>query len=237
MAVQENDAMQKEKEALLKELLGPKKDESGTLTTEAAPGENSFAEAEPKGVASGIPTLDSEEKIEENLDISEPVVMKVSKPMPKYGQGGIFIPITIGVTILGIVLGHIKPITRGIPSAAWVRYLYIAFGVVILFFGIKLIVDSNAVSAISENVRLGKIVTTGAYSKTRNPQYTGLIFICTALLFFSGNAFMYILPIGFYIFLTKLMQNTEEVILSLRFKEEYEEYKKRTNRIIPIKKR
>ena len=65
MAVQENDAMQKEKEALLKELLGPKKDESGTLTTEAAPGENSFAEAEPKGVASGIPTLDSEEKIED----------------------------------------------------------------------------------------------------------------------------------------------------------------------------
>ena len=58
---------------------------------------------------------------------------------------------------------------------------------------------------------------TGPYAKTRNPQYTGLIFICTALLFFSGNAFMYILPIGFYIFLTKLMQNTEEVILSIRF--------------------
>ena len=48
---------------------------------------------------------------------------------------------------------------------------------------------------------------------------------------------MYILPIGFYIFLTKLMQNTEEVILSIRFKEEYEAYKNRTNRVIPIKKR
>ena len=229
MAVQEKDNTQKEKDALLKEVLGQTFD-----TPEETILQESIEEEKVEEPVAPAPQNNEEEK---EMDLAQPVVMKVSTPMPKYGQGGIFIPITIGVTLLGIVLGHINPITRGIPSAAWVRYLYIAFGVVFLFFGIKLIVDSNAVSAISENVRLGKLVTTGPYAKTRNPQYTGLIFICTALLFFSGNAFMYILPIGFYIFLTKLMQNTEEVILSIRFKEEYEAYKNRTNRVIPIKKR
>lgn len=229
MAVQEKDNTQKEKDALLKEVLGQTFD-----TPEETILQESIEEEKMEEPVAPAPQNNEEEK---EMDLAQPVVMKVSTPMPKYGQGGIFIPITIGVTLLGIVLGHINPITRGIPSAAWVRYLYIAFGVVFLFFGIKLIVDSNAVSAISENVRLGKLVTTGPYAKTRNPQYTGLIFICTALLFFSGNAFMYILPIGFYIFLTKLMQNTEEVILSIRFKEEYEAYKNRTNRVIPIKKR
>ena len=229
MAVQEKDNTQKEKDALLKEVLGQTFD-----TPEETILQESIEEEKMEEPVAPTPQNNEEEK---EMDLAQPVVMKVSTPMPKYGQGGIFIPITIGVTLLGIVLGHINPITRGIPSAAWVRYLYIAFGVVFLFFGIKLIVDSNAVSAISENVRLGKLVTTGPYAKTRNPQYTGLIFICTALLFFSGNAFMYILPIGFYIFLTKLMQNTEEVILSIRFKEEYEAYKNRTNRVIPIKKR
>lgn len=229
MAVQEKDNTQKEKDALLKEVLGQTFD-----TPEETILQESIEEEKMEEPVAPAPQNNEEEK---EMDLAQPVVMKVSTPMPKYGQGGIFIPITIGVTLLGIVLGHINPITRGIPSAAWVRYLYIAFGVVFLFFGIKLIVDSNAVSAISENVRLGKLVTTGPYAKTRNPQYTGLIFICTALLFFSGNAFMYILPIGFYIFLTKLMQNTEEVILSIRFNEEYEAYKNRTNRVIPIKKR
>ena len=229
MAVQEKDNTQKEKDALLKEVLGQTFD-----TPEETILQESIEEEKMEEPVAPAPQNNEEEK---EMDLAQPVVMKVSTPMPKYGQGGIFIPITIGVTLLGIVLGHINPITRGIPSAAWVRYLYIAFGVVFLFFGIKLIVDSNAVSAISENVRLGKLVTTGPYAKTRNPQYTGLIFICTALIFCSGNAFMYILPIGFYIFLTKLMQNTEEVILSIRFKEEYEAYKNRTNRVIPIKKR
>ena len=98
MAVQENDAMQKEKEALLKELLGPKKDESGTLTTEAAPGENSFAEAEPKGVASGIPTLDSEEKIAQEQksllhinDAFKKIIIVKDAVKPHYNNHGVFI--------------------------------------------------------------------------------------------------------------------------------------------------
>ncbi|MBR6834862.1 MAG: hypothetical protein IKM72_02515, partial [Oscillospiraceae bacterium] len=63
--------------------------------------------------------------------------MKKAEPLPKYGKGFILVPIVIVLTIIGIVLGHINPITNGIPSAAWVRYLYIGFGAVILFLGIR----------------------------------------------------------------------------------------------------
>ncbi|MBR6403843.1 MAG: isoprenylcysteine carboxylmethyltransferase family protein [Eubacterium sp.] len=220
MTDQEKNATQKEKEALLNEFLGSKNDsgEGGEISAEQI-----------------IEEAKKEE--EKELEESQPVVIKASTPLPKYGDGGKFIPITIGVTILGIVLGHINPITKGIPSAAWERYLYIGFGLVLLFFGIKLIVESNTVAGLDENIRIGKLVTIGPFAWTRNPQYTGLIFICTALLFFSGNTFMYILPIGYYIFLTILMKRTEEPLLQLRFGKDYLDYCEKTNRVMPIKKR
>ena len=220
MADQEMNATQKEKEALLNEFLGSKNGDSDN----------------PDGVGEKVEEAVQKEE-NDPLDTSQPVVIKASTPLPKYGDGGKFIPITIGVTILAIVLGHINPIAKGMPASAWVRYLYIGFGVVFLFFGIKLIVESNTVAGIDENVRIGKLVTIGPYAKTRNPQYTGLIFICTALLFFSGNTFMYILPIGYYIFLTILMKRTEEPLLQLRFGKAYLDYCEKTRRIIPIKKR
>ena len=83
---------------------------------------------------------------------------------------------------------------------------------------------------------MGKLVTSGIYSKTRNPIYAGVLLICTAALFISGNAFMYLLPIAYWIFLTRLMQITEEPLLRVKFGEEYEAYFKKTYRFIPIKK-
>ncbi|MCR5104942.1 MAG: isoprenylcysteine carboxylmethyltransferase family protein [Eubacterium sp.] len=164
------------------------------------------------------------------------IVMKKAEPLPKYGKGFILVPIVIVLTIIGIVLGHINPITNGIPSAAWVRYLYIGFGAVILFLGIRLIVDAINVCAINENILMGRLVTTGIYSKTRNPEYVGLIFICTSLLFFSGNTFMYILPIIYYVLLTVIMKKTEEPLLAERFGADYENYMASTNRFAPIPK-
>ena len=270
--IQDNDALQREKEKLLAEIKAEFRGESTDniakesakdYTEEAA--KESVVETAGKVDADGfedIPApgeafeslnsgdVNSEsvnsEAAEENYPTDEeleasispsPVVTKVAAPLPKFGPGFKFVPITIIITAAACVLGHIKPITYGIPGAAWLRYTYIGFGVILLILGIKLIVDALANSALNENLQMGKLITTGIYSKTRNPVYGGVIFICTAALFFSGNAFMYILPIAYWIFLTKLMQATEEPLLEERFGEEYRDYRRNTYRFVPISKK
>ena len=168
-------------------------------------------------------------------DAKETVITKAN-PLPRFGAGGIFIPIVIIFTAAGVVLGHIHPISYGVPTIAWLRYLYIGFGLVALFLGINLIINAISTENIFANIFLGKLVTTGVYSKTRNPMYAGLIFISTGILFFSGNAFMYILPVLFWWFLSFLMQKTEEVILLERFGRDYMEYMNNTYRIAPFSK-
>ncbi len=99
-----------------------------------------------------------------------------------------------------------------------------------------MIADARGECAIYENIMLGKLVTTGIYSKTRNPIYGGIIFICTGALFMSGNAFMYVLPVAYWCFLSILMKNTEEIILKARFGEKYIDYRNHVNLFIPRKK-
>lgn len=261
-----DEALQSEKEALLAEFLGsPKSDDQSekadapesdtdnisdktsvyhTNTESGNTAESGkFAESsESSNSTESVNTAESDEKTEPSEDwnpegSNEPLIIKVEQPLPKYGKGFIFVPVTILLTIIACAIGHISPITHGIPSAPWVRYLYIGFGVILLFIGIKLIVEATANSAISENVKLGKLVTTGVYSKTRNPVYGGIIFICTSALFFSGNAFMYILPVAYWGFLTILMKKTEEILLEEKFGSSYRDYMRKTNRFVPVTKR
>ena len=168
----------------------------------------------------------------EDIEIQE---TKARIPLPKYGEGGKFIPITIITTVVAVFAGHLPYIRYGIPNPASVRYFYIFVGVVFLFFGLKMIADARVECAIYENIMLGKLVTTGIYSKTRNPIYGGIIFICTGALFISGNAFMYVLPVAYWAFLSILMKNTEEVLLKSRFGEEYIDYRNHVNCFIPRK--
>lgn len=168
----------------------------------------------------------------EDMEIHE---VKASIPLPKYGEGGKFIPITIITTIVAVFAGHLPYIRYGIPNPAGVRYFYIFVGVVFIFFGLKMIADARVECAIYENIMLGKLVKSGIYSKTRNPIYGGIIFICTGVLFISGNAFMYILPIVYWAFLSILMRRTEEVLLKSRFGEEYIDYRNHVNCFIPRK--
>ena len=179
------------------------------------------------------PLLSESEEIPED---NTPYVVKADVTLPKYGKAFIFVPISIVLTAIACFLGHIKPITMGIPGQVWIRYTYIGFGVIVFFLGVKLLVDAISGAAIYENIRMGKLVTTGIYEKTRNPIYAGVLFICTAALFFSGNAFMYVIPFILYFILTELLKRTEEPLLRDTFGDEYTHYKEKTHRIFPVKK-
>ena len=80
-------------------------------------------------------------------------------------------------------------------------------------------------------------MTTGIYSYTRNPIYSAFTILSLGLILIANNYFLLILPVLYYLFLTVLMILTEEKWLKEVFGSEYEEYKKKVNRIIPIKKR
>ena len=230
-----NDALKSEKEKLLAEIKnhysGVEDDNQDNISSEQNDNTEGSELSKDNPSGAGDMNLDAEETND------GPIVMKAAEPLPKYGKGFIFVPISIGVTILAILLGHIKPITSGIPSATWLRYTYIAFGAVLIFFGIKLIVDALSACSINENLQMGRLVTTGIYNKTRNPVYAGVLMLCTAALFISGNAFMYIFPIALYFFLKILMEKTEELLLEERFGDTYREYRSKTYMFFPIPKK
>ena len=179
------------------------------------------------------------ELTDEDLESSynETISITAKEPLPKYGKCFAFVPIACGTTLMAVILGHIPPINMGIPSNSTIRYIYIGFGCLLAVLALLLIVNAIAEAHIYENIQMGKLVTTGVYSKTRNPIYAGVIFGCTGILFISGNAFMYVLPIIYWFLLTYMLINTEEVILRRRFGQDYKEYMQKTNRIAPIPKK
>ncbi|MCR5213962.1 MAG: hypothetical protein K6E10_06070 [Eubacterium sp.] len=234
---------------------------SSDTTPEAASSdttsENTTSENTTKTDASGVTkeSLDEESLVKESETKTEemsnnnyissspanttdaPVVVTKFAPLPKFGGSGMFIPVVVILTICGVILGHIRPVTYGIPTISWIRYTYIGFSVILLFIGITMLSQALSDCQLFTNLMMGKLITTGIYSKTRNPMYGGIIFICTAVLFFSGNTFMYILPLIYWGLLTIMMKKTEEPLLTERFGNEYLEYMENTYRFVPLPKK
>ena len=243
--------LQEEKEALLNEIKGTygkldeekgKAEEATTETTETTDSTSKAdSQIETGSSEIGSDTGSGEDSLPDDLsdDLEEGLTqtaVMTGSPMPKYGKGFLFVPITTVLTIAAIVLGHIPPITSGIPSNQIFRYIYIGFGALLIAAALILIVNAINDSDILTNAQMGKLVTTGIYSKTRNPMYAGVLFACTGALFISGNAFMYALPILYWLFLTVLVQKTEEPLLLNRFEDEYKEYMENTYRVFPLPK-
>lgn len=233
----QDEKLTAEKEALLNEIKQtygievPKEEAEEVVDDAVETAKETAKETAEETVADTIADEDLESSYNETISIT------AKEPLPKYGKCFAFVPIACGTTLLAVILGHIPPINMGIPSNSTIRYIYIGFGCLLAVLALLLIVNAIAEAHIYENIQMGKLVTTGVYSKTRNPIYAGVIFGCTGILFISGNAFMYVLPIIYWFLLTYMLINTEEVILRRRFGQDYKEYMQKTNRIAPIPKR
>ena len=168
-------------------------------------------------------------------EFAERKVVKVAgKPLPTYGAGPLFGAVAIGLTVLGIVFGHIGPLKGGVSSTF--RIPYIVIGAILIIAGLFMWKSAVFDARIDDYISSGKLATTGIYAYTRNPIYAAILFICTGALFISGNVYMYVLPILLWAFLTILLQKTEEPILLGRFGDEFARYMRRVNRVIPLKK-
>ena len=165
--------------------------------------------------------------------MTESFVVTKKEHLPKHGPGPLFFGITFAVTVAAVIVGHISPISQGIASFKWLRYSYIGLGIIILLVALKFFIDAVVNAKIFENVENNQLVTTGVYAITRNPICFAIIALNTGILFISGNTYMYILPILYWLFSTYLLKRTEEVWLLEKYGKKYLFYMDHVNRVIP----
>lgn len=151
--------------------------------------------------------------------------------LPIFGVGPIYVISCIIITIGGILLDYYKFLELGkIPKA---KIFMSVIGILLIIYGITLWIKSVLFQRIADEIKSGHLVTDGVYSIVRNPIYSAFTFILTGILLFTFNLFLLTLPFIFWTYLTLLMKFTEEKWLIEKFGEEYIEYCKKVNRIIP----
>ena len=156
------------------------------------------------------------------------------KTLPMYGVGPLYVSIILITTIIFIILTHFNYI----PSFN-IKKLTLPLkliGIILIILSVYMWYQSVIKDKVDKYISKGKLLTTGIYGYTRNPIYSAFTILSTGIILIENNYYLFFLPFVYWIFLTILMILTEEKWLKEEFGKEYEEYKKKVNRCIPIKK-
>jgi len=158
-------------------------------------------------------------------------ILKKQNGMSIVGQGGkiifFMLPSLIAAILVQTYLPRIAALPESISFIKPVGYLLLPLG---------LILWGAAVIQLMTGFSKGKLVTTGAYGVVRNPIYSSATFFilpAVALMtltwvYFVASVFLYV---GVMIFIGK-----EEKQLTKAFGKEYEDYKARVDRMVPLRK-
>ncbi len=158
-------------------------------------------------------------------------IFKEQHGMNIIGQGGKIILFTLPALIAAIWVHITWPQIAALPDiVSFIQPL----GYLLLVPGV--ILWGTAVIQLLTGFPQGKLVTTGAYGVVRNPIYSSVTFfilpavalITLTWVYFVVSIFLYT---GVMIFI-----GTEEKQLTLAFGKEYEDYLKRVDRLVPLKK-
>lgn len=156
------------------------------------------------------------------------------KTLPMYGVGPLYVFIILITTIIFIVLSHFKYIPS--YNIKNLTLPLMIMGIILIVLSVYMWYVSVVKDMVDKYISKGKLLTTGIYNYTRNPIYSAFTILSLGLILMANNYYLLILPFVYWIFLTILMILTEEKWLKEKFGKEYEEYKKKVNRCIPIKK-
>lgn len=154
-----------------------------------------------------------------------------NKHLPVFGIGPIYVICCLILTFLGIVSRNIGFLKNG--NMDKLKYIAIMIGIGLILIGIILWIYAVVVQRISDEIKSGKLVTTGAYAIVRNPIYSAFFLIFTGSLIMTYNVYLFMLPLVFYFSLTILLKMTEEKWLLEKFGVDYQKYCKKVNRVIP----
>ncbi len=151
--------------------------------------------------------------------------------LPLYGVGPIYGGVVAVLTIAGVFVGRLPALSGG--KLTTFRIPLLVLGIALIALGIFIWVQSVFVSKIDDGIKENRLVTSGIYAWVRNPIYSAILIVCTGVLLIVGNAWLFLLPPLYWLFLTVLMKHTEERWLRDLYGADYESYCKQVNRCIP----
>ena len=161
--------------------------------------------------------------------------MSKKEHLPLFGVGPVYVYSIAIITLAAFLCRKLSVLEAGKLASA--KALLIILGSVFIVIGAVMWVMAVIVSKLDDNIKKNRLVTTGVYGWVRNPIYSACMFACTGFILIIGNAFFFVLPFIYWLFMTILMKHTEEKWLSKLYGQEYEDYCKRVNRCIPWKRK
>ena len=75
-----------------------------------------------------------------------------------------------------------------------------------------------------------KLITTGMFKFSRNPNYLGMVVMLVGIAVFLGSLIPFVVPIVFFILINKFNVAVEEKILKKKFGKKYLNYQKKVRR-------
>ena len=161
-------------------------------------------------------------------------MMKKKEHLPLFGVGPIYVYTIAMITLIAFLCRNLSVFEAG--RLTNIKAILIILGSVLVVIGAVMWIMAVIVSKLDDNIKKNHLVTTGIYSWVRNPIYSACMFACTGFILMIGNAFFFVLPFVYWLFMTVLMKQTEEKWLRTLYGQEYEDYCKRVNRCIPFKR-
>ena len=139
---------------------------------------------------------------------------------------------TVIITAAAIVLSILNIIPGKIVDPA-LRIILFVIGIVLILEGIVLFFCADAGGKLQDDIKDNKLKTNGSYKFVRNPCYVMFLLGNTGAILIAHNPVLLILPVLFWIEMTIVLKNTEEKWLQDLYGQEYVDYCKRVNRLIP----
>lgn len=151
--------------------------------------------------------------------------------LPIYGVGPLYVCVIAALTLAAVLMRNMSLLESGRLDTLHAPLLIL--GVALIVAGAALWVYAVLISKIDDGIKENRLVTGGAYALVRNPIYSAAMIVCTGVILIIGNAWFFILPLFYWLFMTVLMKATEEKWLKNLYGKEYDDYCKRVNRCWP----
>tara|TARA_Y200000002_G_scaffold337094_1_gene305649 strand:+ start:239 stop:685 length:447 start_codon:yes stop_codon:yes gene_type:complete len=118
------------------------------------------------------------------------------------------------------------------PNIEIIGGLILLFGLITAILAIILFKKTETTINPMTPEQTTTLVTTGIFSRTRNPMYLGLFFVISGTMLFFGSWFGIIILMFFVWYINKFQIIPEEEAIEKLFGDEYREYKKNVRRWI-----
>ena len=108
--------------------------------------------------------------------------------LPVFGVGPIYAVSCIILTVLGLFLKKKGFLDSGELPA--LKQVAMVIGGLLIFIGITVWIYAVIIQKISDEIKVGHLVTSGIYSIVRNPIYLAFLCVCTGVLITAHNVFL-----------------------------------------------